>query len=170
LIAVVLCALSGCGSTTVAGHADPQHRAGVKAGPGGVTYDWPPPGFRGAPNTAAFCTLLIDDYQHLKTAQAAGSVATKKAIVGGYVAFSNRLLAAAPPTIASAATTYVLPVTDLLRQLVVAGFAIARVPKSYFAALDTVAVATAQSQLVTFSSRQCHYDLPADSTAAMAPP
>jgi hypothetical protein len=155
--ALATAALIGCSS-----HSD------VLKGPGGISYRWPPPAgvLAAPPSTSRFCTLLIDDYQHLKTAQVVHGQTAKQRVLQDYVALGPTLEAAAPAPIDDAVRTYVGAVSTFIQALIAHGLDVLSVPSSDLAPLSTPAVKSAASALTSFSSDECHYDLAANSTPA----
>ena len=115
-------------------------------------------------DTATFCHLLIDDYEHLKTAQAATSAAAKTQIVDGYVTFAPTLEAAAPPAIAAAVKTYVGAIAPFIRAWAAANFQVYTMTKAQLAGISSPAVGQAGQQLISFAGHECNYNLPANST------
>jgi hypothetical protein len=139
-------------------------------GPGGIDYQWPPPAtaLAGPPSTAKFCGLLIDDYEHLKTSQQTHGTTGEERILDDYVAFATTLEKAAPASISPAVARYVGAVADLLRDLAAHGLNVLALPASDLSPLKSPPVEAAATSLIAFSTRQCHYDLQANSTPTAA--
>ncbi len=137
---------------------------GYVYGPGHIAYRWPPPAASGRVDTRTFCQLLIDDYEHLKTAQDTTSAAVKTQIVDGYVTYAPTLEAAAPPAISDAVKTYVGAIAPFIRAWAAAQFQVYNMTKEQLAGISSPAVGQAGQQLISFAARSCNYNLPANST------
>lgn len=155
--AVLTAALAGCSG-----------RAQLVDGPGGIRYQWPPAAsVAAAPaSPTRFCTLLVDDYQHLKTAQQVHGAAAEQRILEDYVDFAPTLSAGAPAAIGPAVGRYVGAVSALLRALMAHGLNLLAVPRSDLVPMSSPQVEAAGTVLTAFSSETCHYDLAANSTPA----
>jgi hypothetical protein len=108
--------------------------------------------------------LLIDDYEHLKTAQDTTSATVKTQIVDGYVTYAPTLEAAAPPAISGAVKTYVGAIAPFIRAWAAARFQVYNMTRAQLAGISSPAVGQAGQQVISFAARQCNYNLPANST------
>jgi hypothetical protein len=149
------CVLAACGG-----------RAQLVSGPGGIRYQWPPATsvLAASPSQATFCTLLVDDYQHLKTAQQLHGAAAEQRVLQDYVDFAPSLTASAPAAISPAVGRYVGAVAALLRALMAHGLNLLALPRSDLAPMASPQVLAAGTALTSFSTQMCHYDLAANST------
>jgi hypothetical protein len=118
----------------------------------------------GPPSTAKFCRLLIDDYQHLKTAQQTTGTAAREQIITSYITFAPTLEAAAPSAIAGPVTRYEKALSPFLSALVAHNLNILLLPRATVTSLNAPAVQASAGVLISFSTNECHYDLQANST------
>jgi hypothetical protein len=155
MILVVAAGLTACAS-----------HSHLLKGPGGIVYQWPPPAavVSGPATTPRFCSLLIDDYQHLKTAQQGGGSATEGHILRDYIGMTPALESSAPPPIGPAVRIYAGAVSGLMQSLLAHGLDLLALPPGDLAPLSTPTVKTAAAEVASFSQNRCHYDLSANST------
>lgn len=121
-----------------------------------------PPPAAAAPSTAAFCALLVADYKHLATNVDTTSLPARERILEDYVAFTPTVVAAAPPAISAAASTYLGGMARAVGALAAAGLDVRKAPKSDIGAvLFDPSMQAAGRDVAAFSDRYCRYDLAA---------
>ncbi|MDQ2728138.1 MAG: hypothetical protein M3Y91_09825 [Actinomycetota bacterium] len=150
-------AVGACGG----GHRSTKAPASTTSAPAVVATDtWKPPDVPGPPSTAKFCTLLVAQYQHIKTNTIAVSLKVRQQIVADYVRFTPTVVAAAPPEIAPAAATYLQGTAKILSLLNAAGLNAAKTPPG---SIGTVLLDpqynAASTRAVAFAQQNCHYDI-----------
>lgn len=150
LAAAVAAGLGSCASS------HPPRRFGAS---NGVTRDiWDPPRLSGPPSAAKFCKLLVYQYEHIAELPRAANPNVRRAIVRDYVSFTPTVVAAAPPRIAGAASTYLDAVAKLLAELNGVDLNAARLPKGELGPLLlSPSVRSASQQVLSFADQRCHY-------------
>lgn len=148
--------LSACGA-----HQPPSGTGRAKPPVTAVRSDvWHPPTVSGPPSTANFCTLLVAAYQHIKTNVIAVNLGVRQQIVRDYIGFTPKVVAAAPPQIAPAASVYLPAIARVLGDLSAVGLDAAKTPPGQIGAIITDPnVQAASAQVLAFSQQYCHYDI-----------
>jgi hypothetical protein len=148
-------AVGGCGGGTTTKATASTTTARV------LTADrWRPPVIPGPPSKEKFCALLIAQYQHIQTNTIAANLKVRQQIVGDYVRFTPTVIAAAPPDIAPAATTYLQDTAKILSLLNAAGLDSAKTPRG---SIGTILLdpryTSATTQTLAYSQQNCHFDI-----------
>jgi hypothetical protein len=125
-----------------------------------TTDNWTLPATAGPPSTTNFCSLLVATYSHEGQLPHAATNQVRQSIVGDYVTAAPRVIAAAPPQIASAAGIYLGSVAQILADLDRVGLNAQKLPKGQLGPLLLdPKIKAAGTAVVNFSQRYCHYTI-----------
>ena len=159
---MALAVLTGVGAVgACGGNHSSKASTSATSTPTVVTADrWKPPVVAGPPSTAKFCTLLVAQYQHVQTNALAVTLKIRQQIVADYVRFTPTVIAAAPPEISPAATTYLQGIAKILSLLNAADMDAAKTPRG---SIGTILLDpqfnAASTQAIAFAQQNCHYDI-----------
>jgi hypothetical protein len=124
-----------------------------------ATDHWNPPSTAGPPSASKFCALLVADYEHIAQLDVPPSLVVRKEIAHDFVSFTPSVIAAAPPTIASAAKTYLTAIAQTVEELRAADLNPQKLPKGALGQLIVPSIQSAGDQVISFSNQSCHYSI-----------
>ena len=113
----------------------------------------------GPPSTPRFCALLIDDFEHLKSLQAAKPNQPLPKLIQLQESFDPGLQAAAPPSIAAAVESWLGYGTKLDALLAQHGYDILAVPPNALKTISTGQSNAAAEAVSSFSSASCDFQI-----------
>jgi hypothetical protein len=147
------------GLALIAGCGGPSHAARGPTTTLLARDDWTAPSVTGPPSAANFCTVLTAMYRHESELPVAPQK-IKELIVGDFVATVPEALAAAPPSIAPAARTYLTDLAAVLSALDQVGLDYRRIPAGTLTPLLLdPSVKAAANQVLAYSQTVCHYTI-----------
>lgn len=152
--------LAGTTGCTSARHRSAPPASTTTLPPGAITTDvWVPPHLSGGPSQANFCTAVTAIYRHEAELPHVASTSVSADILGDYISYTPTVIAAAPPTIASSAATYMRAVADYLGELLTAKLNMRNLAAGALSPLVGTNVSTAYADLHQYVQANCHYTI-----------